>query len=106
MVCELKHVRFERVSVATSGAVRKLCGVPAHRKIRQAPGSPGRRLAKPDRSWKVGSTDVAGPPSVEAIRAWAGATTGLVRRGCSPSGTGSAVPERLRSPSVMRRHNM
>ena len=34
-----KHFRFERVSVATSGAVRKLCGIPAHRKIGRAPGS-------------------------------------------------------------------
>jgi putative ABC transport system substrate-binding protein len=34
------HFRFERVSVATSGTVRNLCGVPAHRKIGRAPGVP------------------------------------------------------------------
>jgi hypothetical protein len=49
-----------------AGAVRKLCGVPAYRKIGRAPGSPGRGLAKPGRGWKVGSMDVAGPPGVEA----------------------------------------
>jgi hypothetical protein len=42
-----------------AGAVRKLCGVPAYRKIGRAPGSPGRGLAKPGRGWKVGSTEIA-----------------------------------------------
>jgi hypothetical protein len=74
-----KHFRFERVSVATSGAVRKLCGIPAHRKIGRAPGSPGRGLAKPGRSWKVGSMDVAAPPVVEATVADAARTAVVTR---------------------------